>query len=63
MKIYRITLNNGAIGYMKPESFSSWVLEKIPANYCSDKPSRKELLQIAGVIKVDIIIINTNSSL
>lgn len=60
MKIYRITLNNGTIGYMKPESFSSWVLEKIPANYCSNKPSRKELLQFAGVIKVDIIKVNLN---
>lgn len=60
MKIYRITLNNGAIGYMKPENFSSWVLEKIPANYCSDRPSRKELLQFAGVIKVDIIKVSFN---
>lgn len=60
MKIYRITLNNGAIGYMKPENFSSWVLKHIPANYCSDRPSRKELLQFAGVIKVDIIKVNFN---
>lgn len=60
MKIYRITLNNGTIGYMKPENFSSWVLEHIPANYCSNKPSRKELLQFAGVIKVDIIKVNLN---